>query len=68
MSTTTLPLTIIQKTPRKISVEMDRHGFERLADSLGFFGNEFIASIDRAEADIRAGRVRKLKSLRDLRA
>ncbi len=68
MSTATIPFTIIQKTAKKFAVEIDRHGFERLADSLGFFSDEFISSIDRAEADIRVGRVKKLRSLRDLRA
>ena len=68
MATTTFPLTIIQETPKKVRVEIDRLGFERLADSLGLFRNEFMESLDRAEADIRAGRVKKLKSLRDLRA
>ena len=68
MATTTFPLTITQETTKKVRVEIDRLGFERLADSLGLFRNEFMESLDRAEADIRAGRVKKLKSLRDLRA
>ena len=67
MNTATIPFTITQKTSKKFAVEIDRHGFERLADSLGFFSKEFTASIERAEADIRAGRVKKLRSLRDLR-
>lgn len=68
MNTITLPVNIVQKTKKKFAVEIDYHGFERLADSLGLFRREFLESIDRAELDIRLGRVKKLHSLHDLRA
>lgn len=67
MPSAILPLIIEKKTKNKISVSMDRHGLERLADSLGLFNPAFLKSLDRAEADIKAGRVEKLRSLRDLR-
>jgi hypothetical protein len=49
-------------------VEIDAGQFERLAAQFGFFGDDFLKSIDQAEKDIRAGRVRKIKSLRELRS
>lgn len=67
MITKLLPI-IINKTKDTFSVKMNRHSMERLADSLGLYSNDFLASIARAEADIRAGRVKKLRNLRDLRS
>ena len=46
--------------------EFDMDRFERIAAALGMFSDEFLASMDRAEKDIKAGRVHKLKSLADL--
>ncbi len=66
MSTITLPITILPKQGARLSIEIDRNRFERLADSLGLFNTEFLESVDRAEADIRSGRTKKLRSLRDL--
>jgi len=65
MATKTLPL-LIRKTKNRISIEMSRHKFERLADSLGLFRPEFLKSLDRAEKDVRAGRIKKLGSFKDL--
>lgn len=56
-----------QKGPRKILVEMDVDRFEKLAASLGLFSDGFLNSLERAEKDHRAGRLRKIKSLKDLR-
>ena len=53
---------------RTVVVEVDANKLERLASAFGFFNPDFLASLDRAERDIRAGRVRKVSSLRDLRA
>lgn len=52
---------------RRVSIELDVDKFERLAASFGFFSPEFLRSLKRAEKDYRAGRIRKIKSLRDLR-
>jgi hypothetical protein len=52
---------------RTLRIEVDAEKFERLAANFGFFGPEFLASLNRAEADVRAGRVRKISSLRALR-
>lgn len=67
MVTNFLPI-IINKTKDTFSVKMNRHSMERLADSLGLYNDDFLASITRAETDIKAGRVKKLRSLRDLRS
>ena len=53
--------------PRKIIVELDADKFERLAVNLGFFSHEFLRSLDLAERDYKSGRVRKIKSLQELR-
>jgi hypothetical protein len=52
---------------RTLRIEVDADKFERLAADFGFFGPEFLASLERAEADARAGRVRKIFSLRALK-
>lgn len=67
MATKTLPLTITKKATDRFSVQIDCHGFERLADSLGLFNADFVNSLARAEADIRLGHTKKLHGLRDLR-
>lgn len=62
-----LPLTIGPKKAGTFQIEIDADRFERLAAGLGLFGKDFLKSLDRAEADIRRGRVNRLQSLRDLR-
>ena len=59
----TLPVTITKTT---FIVEFNADRFERIAAALGMFNDDFLASIDRAEKDIKAGRVHKLESLADL--
>jgi hypothetical protein len=63
-----LTMTINPKTKRRknISVELDADKLERLAASLGFFNPDFLDSIDRAEKDYKAGRVKKISSLKEL--
>ena len=48
---------------KKILVEIDADRFEKLAGSLGFFNPEFLSSLDRAEKDFKAGRIRRILSL-----
>ena len=65
----TLPVTITKKLKNRkttFTVEFDADRFEQVAAALGMFSEDFLASIDRAEKDIKAGRVHKLKSLADL--
>ena len=64
-------LVINIKPPRdlrqKVLIEMDTRKFERLAANLGLFSSEFLRSLNRAEKDCRAGKIRKIKSLKELR-
>ncbi len=64
-------LNISMKTPAKQTIKnfiikLDAHKFERLAAHFGFFNSKFIDSISAAEKDYRAGRVKKIKSLKNL--
>jgi hypothetical protein len=61
----TLPVKI-EKKAKTYKIEVDADRFERVAAALGMFSDEFLESIDRAERDIKAGRVKKLDSLADL--
>ena len=61
-------LTVEQKpSSRKIKVEIDRGQFERLASSLGLFDEKFLESLERAEREVAQGKIKPLRSLRDLR-
>ena len=64
-----LHITIRQdkKRPKKTIIEFDADKFERLAAAFGFFNPEFLKSLDRPEKDIKAGRAKRLRSLKDLR-
>jgi len=62
---TKLPVKI-QKKAKTYHIEVDADRFERVAAALGMFSDEFLASLDRAERDIKAGRIHKAKSLADL--
>ena len=63
-----LNLTIRPQTDtRKIMVELDADKLEKLAASLGFFSSNFLKSLNRSEKDYKLGRIRKIKSLKDLR-
>ena len=48
-------------------MELDAERFERLAADLGLFNSEFVSSIERAEKEIAEDKVRRLRSLKDLR-
>jgi len=64
-----LTITVKPKTDngKRVLVEMDAERFERLAANLGFFNPEFLKSLNRAENDIKTGRTKKIKSLKELR-
>ena len=57
----------IKKRNNRVLVEMKADRFERLAAEFGFFGKEFLKSLERAEKDVKAGRIRKVQSLKQLR-
>ncbi len=67
MNALTLTIRSPVRRERKVSVELDAERFERLAADLGLFNSEFVASIERAEKEIREDKVRRLQSLKDLR-
>lgn len=50
-----------------VTIELDAARFERLAANLGFFSDEFLSSLIRAEREVTRGRTKKLSNLRDLR-
>jgi len=52
---------------RKIRIEVDADKFERLAANFGLFNPDFLKSLDQAEDDVRAGRIKKIASLGDLK-
>ena len=56
-----------KKTGRTVSVDFSADQFERVAANFGLFSPEFLRSIESAERDIRAGKIREVGSLRDLR-
>lgn len=66
-----LPLNVTIKSgsakDKKFLIEIDASKFEKLAASLGFFGADFLKSLNRAEQDYKKGHVRKVRSLRELR-
>jgi len=52
---------------KKLTVELDAGKLEKLAANFGFFSDEFLRSIERAENDHKSNRTKKIKSLRQLR-
>jgi len=67
MASLTLTIGSQVKNPKKILVEMDFEKFERLAANLGFFNQDFLKSVDLAEKDYKNGRIKKIRSLGELR-
>ncbi len=66
----TLPITVtkrVQSNKATFTVEFDADRFERIAAALGMFSDEFLASMDKAEKEVKAGKTKKLSSLKDLR-
>lgn len=52
---------------RKVTVEMDADKLEGLAAKFGLLNPDFLESLDRAEKDHKAGKYRKIKSLREVK-
>ena len=49
-----------------MSIEIDLNQWEKLADIFGFYSPNFIKTIKKCLKESRAGKVRKINSLRDL--
>ena len=64
-----LALGVVKKArhPKKIFIEVDAYRLERLADALGFYNVDFLNSLERAENDVRHGRLTRLRTLKDLK-
>ena len=56
-----------QNRSRRATIELDADKFEKLAGIFGLFNPDFIKSLSRAEKDCKAGKIRKIKSLKELR-
>jgi hypothetical protein len=67
MKSLTLTIKPAVARSRKIRIEVDADKFERLAADFGLFNPDFLKSLDQAENDIRAGRIKKIAALRDLK-
>ena len=65
LAMSSLELTI-KKRNHRVVVEMDADRFEKLAADFGFFSKDFLKSLERAEKDAKAGRTRKVQSLKEL--
>jgi len=66
----TLPITITKKLKANkptLTMEFYMDFFERVATALGMVSKECLASIAQSEKEIKAGKTRKIKSLRELR-
>lgn len=66
----TLPVTITKKLKNRkttFTVEFDADRFEQVAAALGMFSDEFLAALEQSEKEIKAGKTRKISSLRELR-
>jgi len=48
---------------KKILIKLDVEKMEKLLSLLGFFNPEFLKSLERAERDIKEGKIKKIKSL-----
>jgi hypothetical protein len=67
MKSLTLTIKPVVARSKRIRIEVDADKFERLAADFGLFNPNFLKSLDRAEDDVRAGRTKKIASLRDLK-
>ena len=61
-----LSLQLSRKGSKEIVVKIDAARLERLASTLGLYHPDFLRSLERAEADVAAGRVKRLRTMKDL--
>jgi PHD/YefM family antitoxin component YafN of YafNO toxin-antitoxin module len=61
-----LPVTITKKNKKTYTIEFDADRWERIAAALDLFSDEFLEDIEAAEKDLKEGRIREIKSFRDL--
>lgn len=66
---TSLPITIRRsrtRSTRSVKLEFNAKTFEELARLLGYYSPEFLQSLERAERDIKKGRVYPASSIHEL--
>lgn len=64
----TINISVREKSATKnFSVEIDAKAFERMVALFGFFNPDFLKSIRTAERDYRAGKVRRIRSLSEIK-
>jgi hypothetical protein len=61
-----LELRVKTKNSDKLHIELDAGKFEKLLADFGYFSDDFIKSVERAEADFRGGKCKKIRSLKEL--
>ena len=66
LSFTIKPKGASSRQSRKIIMEMDANRLERLAADFGMLNPDFLKAVEQSERDYKAGRFRKIKSLREL--
>jgi hypothetical protein len=57
---------VVKRTRDSFHFKISKQNFEAFCDSIGLYRREFLATLDAAEKDHRAGRVTKRRSLREL--
>ncbi|MBI2454463.1 MAG: hypothetical protein HYV54_02755 [Parcubacteria group bacterium] len=64
-----MPTITILKKPgaEKINIEIDVNRWEKIADALGFYKKTFLKTLDKSIKESKSGRVRKIRSLSELR-
>lgn len=62
-------ITIVDKpnTNKKMKVEIDLNQWEKLADVFGLYNATFLKSLDSSLKESKSGKVRRVRSLRELR-
>lgn len=62
----TLSAELKKISKNKVSFEITRDNYEAFCDAIGLYKKEFIETLKRSEADHRAGRITKRKSLLEI--
>ena len=62
----TLSAEVSKVSTDRIRVEITRDNYESFCNAIGLYKNEFIETLKKSEADHRAGRVAKRKSLLEI--
>jgi hypothetical protein len=62
-------ITLLEKpnAQKKVRVEIDLDQWERIADVFGMYNPNFIKTLDKSLMESKQGKVRKIRSLRELR-